>query len=308
MGTRYVAVFFAPEAFDLTELSLALGRAVATVDVQMSTFRPHSNLMQLNRAPVGEWLAVPRELFDVLSAAVEIGRLSDGAFDIGVGDLVLAWGFGPAAGAIDQGAISRLGNGRHTPAHLGLALDRQGRRVRKLTKLNLDLSGIAKGYGVDALAAVLEAHGLDRYLVSIDGELRAGECKPDGMPWKVALESPDEGYRRASAILEVTKCALATSGDYRHFVDHEGRRHAHTMDPRRRHPLANGPASVTVRAKTCTEADAWATALMVLSGVRGNELAAAHGLEVLVATRDSDAVPAGTAATPNLSSQSFRLF
>jgi thiamine biosynthesis lipoprotein len=285
MGTRYAAVFFADASFDSTELSLALCRAVEAVDAQMSTFRPDSSLMQLNRARVGEWFAVPRELFEVLSKAVEVGRLSGGAFDIGVGDLVLAWGFGAAAGALDPEAIASARNSRHTPAHLGLEFDAERGCVRKLEDISLDLSGIAKGYGVDALAAVLDAEGVQSYLVSIDGELRAGAPKPDGTAWKVALESPEPGHRRAAAVLDLENAAVATSGDYRQFVDHAGKRHSHTMDPRCRGPLAGGPASVTVGARTCTEADAWATAFMVLDAGRRAELASALQLEVIVAER-----------------------
>jgi thiamine biosynthesis lipoprotein len=289
MGTRYSAAFFVPEERDISDLRLALQQAVDSVDSQMSTWKSGSDLMQLNRVPVGAWFDLPRELATVLAAALEVGRLSGGAFDIGVGDLVSAWGFGPGAGAPDRDAIAKAGVGPRTPAHLALELDPPGNRVCKRDTITLDLSGIAKGYGVDELAGVLETRGISSYLVSIDGELRAGRPKPDGSGWRVAVESPDVGHRQPAGVIEIVDAALATSGDYRHFVDHNGLRLAHTIDPSRRAPLSNGPAAVTVRAKTSMQADAWATALMVLGAERGRELASALGLEVLFAEREIEA-------------------
>jgi thiamine biosynthesis lipoprotein len=296
MGTRYAAVFFAPAALDLAELQRALHRAVTTVDEQMSTWNPQSALMQLNRAPVGAWFGAPSELIHVLESAVEIGHLSDGAFDIGVGDLVTAWGFGPAAGALDPDAIAKAGASPYAPTHLSLEVDRARRRVRKHAPVSFDLSGIAKGYGVDALANVLETHDVWSYLVSIDGELRVGQHKPDGSAWKVALESPVVGRRQAATAIEIARSALATSGDYRHFIERNGTRYAHTMDPRTRRPLTDGPAAVTVRASTCMRADAWATALMVLGPARGRDLAQALDLDVLFVMHRAGRTPVARGA------------
>ncbi|MBK8085265.1 MAG: FAD:protein FMN transferase [Devosia sp.] len=285
MGTRFAAVFFTQEDRCLSGLQLGLQQAVDRVDNQMSTWKPRSDLMQLNAAPVGTWLDIPRELATVLSAALEIGRLSDGAFDIGVGDLVIAWGFGPAAGAADDQAIANAAARCRTPAHLALELDQARHRIRKHAAIALDLSGIAKGFGVDELARVLDANGIASYLVSIDGELRAGGPKPDGSAWRIAIEQPEPGRREAALSVELVAAALATSGDYRHVVEHGGRLHAHTMDPLRRVPLVDGPAAVTTRASTCMVADAWATALMVLGPERGSTLADALGIEALFAER-----------------------
>lgn len=280
MGTRFAVVFFAPTALDIAGLQRALQEAVDLVDTQMSTWKPDSELMQLNRAPVGQWTRVPEQLFAVLTEALETGDLSGGAFDIAVGDVVAAWGFGPAAGIGTSTGAGRV------PAHQAIELDPLERRVRKLAPVNLDLSGIAKGFGVDELARVLNGWGVTRYLASIDGEVRAGNAKPDGSAWRVALEGPEPGHRRAAGVILVTDAALATSGDYRHFIERDGVRYAHTIDPTSRAPLAGGPASVTVRAPTCMKADAWATAMMVLGPDRGIALAPGVGIEVLFGQRD----------------------
>lgn len=289
MGTRFSALFYARADTDLSELRRALQAAVDAVDAQMSTWKPDSALMQLNAAPTDAWFDVPEQLFTVLAAALDVGRLSGGAFDIGVGDLVSAWGFGSSHAGPDQAEIVAARHRPRLPAHLCLELDAARQRVRKRSGIALDLSGIAKGFGVDELARVLLAHGIVHFLVSIDGELCASGGKPDGSPWRVAVEKPETGRREAEGVLELTDGAVATSGDYRHFVDIGGSRYAHTMDPRRRAPRIDGPAAVTVLARTCMSADAWATALLVAGPTAGAALAARHGLEALFIERPSDA-------------------
>ncbi|WP_244468688.1 FAD:protein FMN transferase [Devosia limi] len=285
MGTRYSAVFYARGDAVRSGLNRDLQAAVDAVDAQMSTWKPDSALMRLNRAPTGIWCKMPEELFTVLAAALEIGRLSEGAFDIGVGDLVAAWGFGSQAASSDQKWPDAKTTVARRPAHLCLELDHAQQRVRKLAAVTLDLSGIAKGFGVDELASVLMAHGVEHFLVSIDGELRAAGGKPEGSPWRVAVEKPQTGHRAVEGVIELSEGAVATSGDYRHFVERDGIRYGHTMDPRHGAPLADGPAAVTVMAATCMGGDAWATALLVLGPGTGAELASRQGIEALFIDR-----------------------
>ncbi len=286
MGTRWSAQFHAPEALDPALIKAALADSVATVDQQMSTWKPDSDLMQLNRASIGEWVAVPAELMAVLTRAVEIGRLSDGAFDIGMGDAVTAWGFG--AQEHDTDAIRRaLIQPRHR-AHEALELDQATQRVRKTALITLDLSGIAKGFAVDQMVAVLARFGIKSALVGLDGELRAIGQRPEGQPWTIALEKPDYEARAPLSILELETCAVATSGDYRHWVDLGTQRLSHTMDPARGGPLVNAAASVTVLAKTCIDADAWATAFMVMGKRKATLLAEEHGVSAIFIDRDGE--------------------
>ncbi|CAJ9698297.1 ApbE family protein [Burkholderia pseudomallei] len=163
-------------------------------------------------------------------------------------------------------------------------------RARRLADVAFDLCGIAKGFGVDELARVLDRHGIGAWLVGIDGELRARGCKPDGSPWAIALEAPDYGRRGAMGAIDLVDAAVATSGDYRHWADFGGERLSHTMDPRAGAPLRGDIASVTVVAPTCTDADAYATALMVLGAQAGRAHAERHGLDALFVVRDGDAL------------------
>lgn len=284
IGTRWSALFHAAPGFDPTPVQATLQTAVDAVDMQMSTWRPDSDLMRLNAAPVGVWQDIPADLARVLTVGLAIGRASGGAFDIGQGDAVRAWGFGPDPA--DPQAIRDAVQAPHRPAHELLELD--GNRVRKMATISLDLNGIAKGYGVDRLADVLREHGIRDALVGIDGEMRAMGLRPDGSAWTIAVEAPDHHRRAPHSILTLQDAAVATSGDYRHWVTVQGRNLSHTMDPVRGAPLLAPPASVTVVAPTCAEADAWATALMVKGVEAGADIARKAGLDALFLTRDDE--------------------
>lgn len=286
MGTRYSAVFFAPDGADIEAIGAALFEAVDRVDRQMSTWKPDSDLNRLNASPVGDWIAIPRELTTVLAASLRIGRASNGAFDIGVGNLVAAWGFGAAGPKPDTDRIGALAGQARPATTTALELDEVGRRARKHAPLSLDLSGIAKGYGVDELARVMEAFAVPSWLVGIDGEMRAKGLKPDGSPWAVALERPERGTRDAMGVIELTDMAVATSGNYRHWVEVNGKILSHTMNPKTEAPLDNNLASVSVLAPTCMEADAWATVLMVLGEKTGQQMAAMQGIETIFVLSD----------------------
>lgn len=279
MGTRWSALFYKESGFDVEPARAAMAAAVAEVDGQMSTWKPDSDLNRLNAAKPGDWIALPERLLTVMAAGLAIGRASGGAFDIGMGDAVAAWGFGPEDADEDRIKAARLAE--RLPAHHVLEIDQAGGRARKHANMRFDLNGIAKGYGVDRLMEVARGHGIDAGLFAIDGELRALGCQPDGRGWAIAIEMPDLQARAAHSIVELQDAAIATSGDYRHWVDVGSLRLSHTMDPRLGMPLNQPPASATVIARDCMSADAWATVMMVLGESRGLSIAEELGLSVL---------------------------
>jgi FAD:protein FMN transferase len=287
MGTRYSATFYSSFPVDTPRLQRALQEAVDRVDNQMSTWKSDSDLCRLNRAAVGTWQSVPQELMTVLAAGLWISKASSGAFDMGVGDAVEAWGFGANGAAARPSPVNRAADVR-LPTAESLELDASNLRVRKSAALQLDLSGIAKGYGVDQLAECLGQFGITRFLVSIDGEVRASGLKPGGEPWLVGIEKPDRTVRDVARIQELADLALATSGDYRHFREHDGKWVSHTIDPRTGAPLETAVTSVSVADQSCMMADAWATALLVLGEDQGPELAEALHLSALFMVRDGD--------------------
>lgn len=286
MGTRYSAVFYAAPGTDIAALNDALLSAVDRVDRQMSTWRVDSDLSSLNAAPIGTWMNVPHELLTVLSAALCVERMSDGAFNINVGDLVSAWGFGPSQGAANLGKAPHGSLKMRSPASASLELDLESRRVRKSGIVSLDLSGIAKGFGVDEMARVMDEFHVPSWLVGIDGEMRAKGTKPDGSMWAIAHERPNRHVREAMGVIELQDMAVATSGNYRHFRDVGGRTVSHTIDPRTGVPLENDVASVSVLASRCMTADAWATALMVMGVEAGLEAAQVQALDAIFVSQD----------------------
>ena len=285
MGTRWSALLHAPPEADIPALDIALARAVDRVDRQMSTWKPASELMRLNAASPGSWVSLPRALLQVLTRGLEIGRLSGGAFDIGLGRLVNAWGFGAAGSIPDSEAIQAALHERLPPTHKLLELDAPESRARKHADFALDLSAIAKGFATDEMMRAVKAFGITDGLVGLDGELAATGTKPDGTPWLIAVEKPDVELRSPLGVIELRDAAVATSGDYRHWIEVGGTRLSHTMDRLRGGPIDNGIASVSVVASSCMEADAWATALMVLGPTEGRTLADKRGIDALFVER-----------------------
>ncbi|MDP1684285.1 FAD:protein FMN transferase [Hydrogenophaga sp.] len=288
MGTRWSATVDIDNTLDLEALRMELATAVEQVDGQMSPWKPDSDLMRLNRAPVDAWVDLPADMLVVLDCALDVQRLSAGAFDPCVGDLVDAWGFGAVRDTPDAQAIRAA---RHSTLLRGggsLELEAGRGRARKHAPLQVDLCGIAKGYAVDRMVAVLQQHGVRHALAALDGELRAVGRQASGVPWAVALERPDVGLRAVQGVVELEDLAVATSGDYRRCLQVGETRLAHTMDARRRAPVNNAVASVTVLARTCMHADAWATALLVAGPDEGLAMAQTMGLDVLFLLRRAE--------------------
>ena len=290
MGTRWSVSVDADSAVDLAALRQDLAAAVEQVDAQMSPWKPDSDLMRLNRAPLDSWVALPAQLLEVLDCALDVQRLSAGAFDPCVGALVNAWGFGAVRDAPDAQAIRAARSAMPRDADARLDLDRPASRARMRAPLQLDLCGIAKGYAVDRMVAVLQRYGVRHALASLDGELRAVGGQSSGAPWAVALEHPKSGQRAVHGVIELEDLAVATSGDYRRFLQVGDAHLAHTMDAQRSAPVNNAVASVTVLAQTCMQADAWATALLVAGPDKGLAMAQRMGLDVLFLLRHDESL------------------
>lgn len=267
MGSRWTARLANPPQ----ELVPAMAAVVERIESQASLWQQESDLNRLNAAPVGEWVAQPPELLSLLSLSLDLGRETGGLFDIAMGGLAAAWGFGAAQGRTRPDRMVAAPRTADETA-TALELDQDAGRVRKHAPLTLTLDGIAKGYAVDAMAEVARGMGITDALFGLDGELRALGHRPDGRPWGIAVETADPVRRVAGGIIEIADAALASSGDYRHFVTVGTVRVGHTMNPRTGLP-AQGVPAVTVLADTCARADAWATALLILPPEAGQALA-----------------------------------
>jgi thiamine biosynthesis lipoprotein len=297
MGTTYAVKLGLLPGIDAKSLEPAIAAELEEVDALMSTWREDSELSRLNRHPVDEPFAVSPSTLEVLELALSIGERSGGAFDVSVGPLVDAWGFGPAPDpqgppADDLIAAMLEATGQHL-----LSLDAAAATAtRRHPQLRLDLSAIAKGHAVDRVAARLAQLGCVDFMVEVGGEVKTSGRREDGAPWRIAIEAPRVGTRTAGRVLALTDVALATSGDYRNFWEHEGRRYSHTLDPRTGRPVTHSLASVSVAHRSAAAADAWATALLVLGPDAGPQLASELGLAALFQAYSGDGV--STQATP----------
>lgn len=263
MGTTYHINLRAPPGdWDEQSLKSALDKRLDAFNQIASTYIDDSELSLLNNLPAGEWRQLTPMLFDILVQAVEVSWLSNGAFDVTVGPLVDLWGFGPEKhyvkptdDAVNQ-ALQEVGFDR-------IELDISENKLKKNAPLRIDLSAIAKGYGVDVVALWLESLGSTDYLVEIGGEMRVAGLSPRGDQWRIGVESPDLAADKTTPIL-LGKIGVATSGDYRNYFEENGVRYSHTIDPRTGRPITHNLASVTLLDPSSAFADAMATAFSVL--------------------------------------------
>ena len=288
MGTRYCANFYAGEKVDINALNDALFAAIDNVDQQMSTWKPESDLMKINSAKLNVWLPLKPELCQVLDCAFQISKTSQGAFDIGVGGLVNAWGFGATGRELDVDRVKQQLNKSQPIATDCFELNVEYQKIRKTRPCIIDLSGIAKGFAVDQMIGVFKSFGVENALASLDGELCAIGVEADGRSWNIALEKPDYEKRDAIGVIALDNSAVATSGDYRHWIDVGDKKLSHSMNPKSGGPVQNNIASVSVIAQSCMLADAWATTLMVMGEVNGSEFAKAHDMNTLFILRKHD--------------------
>jgi len=274
-GTRYhINVVMKDDQARLDALADGIEKVLEEVDASMSTWRPDSELSRFNNlADQSDWTEISPALYEVLTRSREISELTGGAFDVTVGPVVNLWGFGPEARPEEVPSDEQLASVMASTGYQNLELRAQPPAVRATPNQYLDLSAIAKGYGVDAVAHYLAAEGLSAYLVEIGGEVSAYGRKPDGEMWRLAIEQPVSGQRQVNRVVVIGNRAMATSGDYRNYYESDGQRFSHTIDPETGRPISHNLASVTVVAADCMTADALATAFNVMGPEKAKALA-----------------------------------
>jgi thiamine biosynthesis lipoprotein len=285
-GTSYSIREFCRSA--QPRLDAEVERALDDIVAMMSTYDPDSTLSRFNASEPGEWYDVPPALAQVLAAAQQLARLSGGAFDVTVGPLVNAWGFGPGGG--ERGAVPSSESIAAARARIGfrrLDVRLMPPGVRKRLATYVDLSAIAQGYTTDVVGALLDRRGCPSYMIDIGGEVRVGVRKPNGELWRIAIDAP-EGSSADPLILMLENSGVSTSGDYRDFFEVAHRRYSHTMDPRVGAPIEHDLAAVTVIDASAMWADGFATALNVLGPIDGPAFAAEHGIAALFIERTAN--------------------
>ena len=274
--------------------------ALDDVESKMSHYEPSSELSRFNRERTTLPFPVSADTFEVFREARRLSELTAGALDVTVAPLVDAWGFGPVEPDRFPPDAERLSRAREHVGYAGIDLDAAASALRKADPaIEADLSAVAKGYGVDRVAAALRDAGLGRYLVEVGGEIAAAGTNHLDRPWRIGIESPTAGGG-IQRVVPLRDLAMATSGDYRNRREVDGGWVSHTIDPRTGRPVEHRLASVSVIADRCLVADGLATALEVLGPDDGHALAVEQGWAALFLTRGDDGAIAER-ATPAFS-------
>jgi thiamine biosynthesis lipoprotein len=289
MGTTWhVTVVGRRSAAGLQE---KIERRLEQVNESLSTYREGSEINRFSRFPrAGVEFPVSRDFAEVMRTAARVHELSGGAWDGTVRPLVDLWGFGPLSPPAEPPDSRKIQALLRDVGFERIEI-RPGALVKRAASITLDLSSIAKGYGVDQVAGVVRGEGFSDFLVEIGGEVYAAGSRRGGGPWRVGINrpragaAPDELHR----VAPLSDAALATSGDYRQFFVRDGVRYSHILDPRTGRPVTNGVVSVSVLAPDCTLADGLATAVTVMG--RDDGLALVERLPrvealVIVETKD----------------------
>ncbi|MCE9677968.1 FAD:protein FMN transferase [Shewanella sp. AS1] len=282
MGTTYHIKFVSGEQSpDGQLLQAEIDLALEQVNNQMSTYRKKSELSQFNLMAAAATMDVSFDTAKVIQTGIELYGKTHGALDITLGPLVNLWGFGPDKRPTKVPAPELIAEIKAKTGIAHLTLD--GRRLSKdIGELYVDLSAIAKGFGVDKVASILAKYQPKGYLVEIGGEVSVFGNKADGTAWRIAIEQPDENERTVQQVIEPGNMAMATSGDYRNYYEEEGQRFTHIIDPRTGYPVEHKLASVTVLHSECMIADGYATAMMVMGTEASLALAKEQNLAIML--------------------------
>ena len=245
-----------------SDMSQSIKAELMKVDYSLSPFNKESVITAINN---NEDVKPDKMFMEVFQLAMDVSRETDGAFDITVAPLVNAWGFGFKSG--EKPTARQVDSLRHIIGYQKISVD-NGKIRKQDPRMMLDCSAIAKGYGTDVVANFLRSRGVKNFMVEIGGEVVTCGVNPERLPWKVGVIKPEDDSLSVShelqTILNVTDIAMATSGNYRNFYYQGGRKYAHTIDPKTGYPVQHNILSATVLAKTCAQADAYATSFMVM--------------------------------------------
>lgn len=286
MGTHYTVKISHTDESVLKSARESVSEVLNKIDSMMSTYKPDSELSRFNQHQSTEPFKVSREMIEIFQAAREVSEATNGAFDITVGPIVNAWGFGPEKKTAPP-SDSEIAALLPRVGYKMVSVDAAASTIRKeRNDIYCDLSGIAQGYAADEVAKLLDELGILNYMIDISGEFRTRGVNERGEQWQIGIERPDAPERTAQLVVPLSNMALATSGDYRNYREENGVRLSHEINPATGKPVQHKLASATIVIDRCTLADAYATALMVLGPEKALALANEKELAVYLLVRN----------------------
>ncbi|MCK4739645.1 MAG: FAD:protein FMN transferase [Deltaproteobacteria bacterium] len=277
-------------------LELGIQTALDKVDSEVSTYKESSELSKFNASSDLEWFPVSKDFYNLLKFSLSVSESSGGAFDVTVAPLVNLWGFGPGKSRDRpptdfeiKEVMASVGYKKiSTKSEGGASEDERKFFIKKDSReVSVDLSAVAKGFGLDKVSLFLISLGLSDYLIEVGGEVLVSGKNHFNQPWVIGIATPNEDGELAK-VLKVERGCLATSGDYRNYFEQDGVRYSHTIDPKTGRPITHSLASVSVIAKDCMQADGFATAIMVLGKDDGLDFAKKNKLSVFMLVKEGD--------------------
>lgn len=288
MGTTYSIKLLSSDNNSVNEnIQEKIDSILVVINQQMSTYIKDSELSIFNSSFDTSWYKVSAELASLIYEARSVSRESNGFYDITIGPVVNLWGFGPEAVPLSVPTESAIEKARKRTGIDKIKINKNSSKIKKIIPdLYLDLSSIAKGYGVDRISEFIEDLGIDNYMVEIGGELRTKGENNKNEFWRIGISTPlgDDLQK----IVSISDMSVATSGDYMNYFEKEGVRYSHLIDPSSGKPISHNLASVTVIHKNCSVADAYATAINVMGPEVGYEFALKKKLPVFMIVRDGN--------------------
>ncbi|WP_298333698.1 FAD:protein FMN transferase [Asticcacaulis sp.] len=282
-ATTWQVRLFSEGPVDRQGLCQRIQAILDRIDAEMSPYRADSDLTRFNEAKAGAFVPLPPMLMQVIAHALDMARLTDGAFDPALLEAVELWGFG--AKIVPEGLPTLQARAALKQRQDWRALDWRPDGLIKPEGLKLDLCGIAKGYAVDAVTDMLKATlGVRSALIEIGGELKAFGVRAEGQPWWVEIERADPAH--TETLVALCDLAVATTGDSQRYFIHDGVRLSHTIDAATAAPVQSGIRQVSVFDAQCWRADALATALMVMGEHRAMSFAQTHAIPCLMGLSD----------------------
>jgi thiamine biosynthesis lipoprotein len=292
MGTTYHITVVSGYFKDIGGLKEKIDARLEEINHVFSTYIKDSEISRFNALNLAnEKFRVSDDFIQVMKVGRKIYQLSEGAWDGTVNPLVDLWGFGPTQRETKMPAASSINGLLQSVGFDRIQIIEPNFILRNSAGVTLDLNSIAKGFAVDQVSQLIAASGFENYLVEIGGEVYAAGLRKDSQKWRVGINKPqkDAAFNEVYKVVSLSNKAFATSGDYRNFVEIDGVRYSHIIDPRTGYPVSNGIAGVSIIADNCTLADGLATAIMVMGTEKGIPLVnRLDNVEGLIVVEESD--------------------
>ncbi len=277
---------------DTSDLQKSIKKRLIEINKSMSIFDPASEISRFNSMKrINKKFPVSNDFYEVVSIGKKLYEITGGAWDGTVGPLVNLWGFGIKKRMHSVPEKEKIAENLENVGFNHITIYPDKHISKDKTKIFLDLGSIAKGYGVDQIAALISKWGAKDFLVEIGGEIYTSGVRLDGKSWKIGINKPskDAGFDEVYKVAPLKDKAFATSGDYRNFFEVNGKHYSHVIDPKTGYAVSNGVVSVSVVADNCTFADGLATAIMVMGHKKGLELVnSLNNVECLIVVRKPD--------------------